>query len=271
MRERAAVAHVLRRLSMGPQPDLAATLEGLRRRDRSGSRPERAGRDPARDRASARLRSGSGARRAGAADHVLAPADAVEPAAHRGTARVVLARPLRDQRGEGAHSLPDVAAAPAATATRHRQLRRAAARGVEGSRDALVPRRRLQHRARGERELRARSDGAVHDRSWELHGAGRDRGVPSVHRLGGEHPRHSPIGFAQRSDPTVDCDVPRHASRQRHESAARHHRQPRPRRRARRTAEPRSHGNPDRGEALHGARRRRAIGQDSQATRQDVP
>ena len=37
------------------------------------------------------------------------------------------------------------------------------------------------------------------------------------------------------------------------------------------TAESRSHGNPDRGEAVHGARRSRAVGQDSRATGQDVP
>ena len=46
---------------------------------------------------------------------------------------------------------------------------------------------------------------------------------------------------------TVECDVPRRASRHRHEDTARHHGQPRPRRRARRAVEPRRHGNPDRG------------------------
>ena len=70
----------------------------------------------------------------------------VEPAPDRGAARLVLARPLRHQRREGARAVPHVAAAPHAPAARDRQLRRPAARDGEGPRDAPVPRRHHQRR-----------------------------------------------------------------------------------------------------------------------------
>ena len=164
--DRERIAHVLRRLSMGPQPDLAATLKDS---DAAIARALDLSAPAATPPAIAPPPDYDTAQAAGALEQPITfwlQQMQSSPTARRRTARVVLARPLRVQRGEGARSVHDVAAAPAAAQARNRQLRRAAARGVEGSRDALVPRRRHQHRARAERELRARSDGAVHDRSW---------------------------------------------------------------------------------------------------------
>ena len=96
--------------SPGPgRPRVAAPVDGpaarprrddsrRRRRDRSGPRPERARR---RRRSSIApppdYDSGADGRRDRAAHHLVARADAAEPATDRGAPRVVLARPLRDR------------------------------------------------------------------------------------------------------------------------------------------------------------------------------
>ena len=93
------------------------------------------------------------------------------------------------ERREGARPVPDVAAAPAPPPARDRQLRRRCCKAMaEGSGDALYLDGVTNTVARAQRELRPRGDGALHDRSGQLHRAGRGRGVARVHRLGGEHP-----------------------------------------------------------------------------------
>ena len=148
VKERAAVAHVLRRLSMGPQPDLAATLKDS-------------------DAAIARALDLS-------APAATPPAIAPPPDYDTAQAVGALEQPITFwlQQMQSSPRLieerlvwfwHDHFASSVAKVRvpymmwqqhlllrepRNRQLRRVAAHGVEGSRDALVPRRRHQHRAR---------------------------------------------------------------------------------------------------------------------------
>ena len=83
-----------------------------------------------------------------------------------------------------------------------RQLRHAAARGVEGSRDAHLPRRRAEPQGPAEREFRARSDGALHARRGPLLGAGRQGSGARVHRLE-PRARHRPSTCSARASTTT--------------------------------------------------------------------
>ena len=82
-------------------------------------------------------------------------------AAHRAD-DAVLAQPLRVEPAEGALRAAHVRAERDAARARARQLRDAAARGVEGAGDARLPRRRAEPARPAQRELRARGDGALH-------------------------------------------------------------------------------------------------------------
>ena len=67
---------------------------------------------------------------------------------------------------------------------RPRQLRRSAPRDVERPGHADLAGRPRQQEGQPQRELRPRADGAVQPRHRQLHGEGRPRGRPLLHRLG---------------------------------------------------------------------------------------
>ena len=104
VKERAAVAHVLRRLSMGPQPDLAATLKDS---DAAIARALDLSAPAATPPAIAPPPDYDTAQAVGALEQPVTfwlQQMQSSPRLDRGTARVVLARPLRVQRREGARS-----------------------------------------------------------------------------------------------------------------------------------------------------------------------
>ena len=95
----------------------------------------------------------------------------------------VLARPLRDQRGQGPRLPQDAAPERDPAPPRHRQLPRPPGRGRAGPGDALLPRCRGQREGRAQRELRPRDHGAVHHGRGPLRRDRHPRGGARVHRL----------------------------------------------------------------------------------------
>ena len=171
----------------------AARLGGGERPAACAARRERDGGGAPRLPATQRPRGRGAARVVGAGD----ARDAF--AAHRAD-DAVLAQPLRVEPAEGALRAAHVRAERHAARARARQLRDAAARGVEGTRDAHLPRRRAEPAWPAQRELRARGDGALHAGRRAVHRAGHQGGGARVHRLE-RRPRIRaipvPTGFAR--------------------------------------------------------------------------
>ena len=190
--------------------------------DRARARPLGAGARTPRLPAADRLLRGAPDPADRAAHRVVAGADALEPTVDRGAARLVLARPLRDQPAEGAGAVPHVPAAAHDPEARDGQLRRPAPRDRQGPGDAAVPRRCHQRGAEPQRELRARGDGAVHRRAGPVHPGRRRRRVPGVHGLGRRRPRAAgarargrvrhPAVAVRRSSPAATTPGSRHCS-----------------------------------------------------------
>ena len=92
--------------------------------------------------------------------------------------------------------------------------------GGAGPGDALLPGRGREREGRGERELRARGDGVVHDGGGQLLGAGRAGGGAGVHGLELREPglRGAPGAARRRGE-----DVPGARGELRRRGGARHH------------------------------------------------
>ena len=114
--------------------------------------------------------------------------------------------------------------------------------------------------AEPQRELRARSDGAVHRRSGRVHPGRRRRRVPCVHRLGRRRTRPARARTRRGAFgiPAVAGGRHRAPPRRRDQDAPRYDRRLRSRRRARRAARPSVDRAAHRGQALPRAGRRGA-------------
>ena len=117
------------------------------------------------------------------ASRVVDARDAGDALAHHRAHDAVLAQPLRVEPAEGALLAAHVPAERDAARARARQLRRSPARGVEGPRDAHLPRHRAEPQGPAQRELRARGHGALHARRRPLRRSGRQGGRARVHRM----------------------------------------------------------------------------------------
>ena len=214
-----AVAHLARRAGFGLAADavdalaadgyeaaverVCADLRRSRRRGRSdrttGVRPCGVPRrSPERRCGDAPGRRDPCARRAARARAVVVAAHGRGRAAGAGEAHVPLARPLRDEHGEGQAGRAHARAVPDVVRRRGRTVRRARQCGCARPGDARVARRAGEHERSSERELRARAVRAVHARP--RHARPRGHGGAAVHRGRRREAARALTGWTIRSD-----------------------------------------------------------------------